>query len=143
MAQHLTLDREAVCHEALITHGLYYSGDTLCVACSVLGRIARKDGKISRGNQVIDVLADECDAEEKSASEGGIAMETTQYLSLLSRCSNCGGPLTAAQIALALADAGLGEEATMHDTLRLSCSSYTDERGCQGNDPTALPYWST
>jgi hypothetical protein len=56
-------------------------------------------------------------------------------------CTKCGHPLTQYQRDVATADAGYAFDATAAVAMTFACSSYTDEAGCQGNDPEEMACW--
>jgi hypothetical protein len=56
-------------------------------------------------------------------------------------CAKCGALLSAYQIDVARIDAGYGLDETGVDTMRFACSGYSDDKGCEGNDPDETACW--
>ena len=56
-------------------------------------------------------------------------------------CTKCGTPLASYQADAARIEAGYGLDDTGGETMRFTCSGYSDEKGCEGNNPDETACW--
>jgi len=64
------------------------------------------------------------------------------------RCPHCGEVIPPEQVQKTMQapkwyGASLEETGVLVEELSFSCSSYTEESGCEGNEPTRIAYWET